>query len=270
MGERPEQHPPQPALEQRALVVAFDLGAHALDQAVVAHARWAGGDARHAAQAAVEMGHRLVGHRLVSAAGSPSGRSALAASQPRCPTARRWDRVQAEAAVDAASSSSGRGALTCRMLMPDSLRRRRPDRRPQQDQRNRSHRGSAPARGLSVLHGSRPSWIGGGASRRRTSPRILSARRGALRAPGRDLVAAEQPASRAPTADPHRRGRGARLQPARKGVPRRAPARAVGPRSGALAGPQVVVARDRVHGLQTGLRIRRGHAHAPPRGSSAG
>ena len=42
---------------RRALEVPLDLRAGVLDQLVVLHARRAGGDARHAAEAAVEMGH---------------------------------------------------------------------------------------------------------------------------------------------------------------------------------------------------------------------
>ena len=89
VGERLEQQPAQRPLGARALVMALDLRPDPLDQAVVAHARGAGGHARHAAEAAVEVRDHLVG-QLGRAVERPrrSARSARAASRPPAPTAR--------------------------------------------------------------------------------------------------------------------------------------------------------------------------------------
>ena len=53
--EHPEEKPAQETVGERALVLALDRGTGRLDQPVVAHARRAGGQARHAAEAAVEV-----------------------------------------------------------------------------------------------------------------------------------------------------------------------------------------------------------------------
>ena len=87
VGEGLEQQLAQRALARRALVAALDLRAHALDEAVVAHARGAGGDARHAAQAAVEVRDHLIRHRplgvepVVDQHDPPAGRVGLGAPQ---------------------------------------------------------------------------------------------------------------------------------------------------------------------------------------------
>ena len=56
-GEQLEDQPPVRALERRALEVALELRARVLDQLVVLHPGRAGGHARHAAEAAVEVRH---------------------------------------------------------------------------------------------------------------------------------------------------------------------------------------------------------------------
>ena len=59
MGEELEDRPPPGALGQRPVAVALDLRPRLLDQLVVLDARRAGGHARHAAQAAVEVRRHL-------------------------------------------------------------------------------------------------------------------------------------------------------------------------------------------------------------------
>ena len=63
VGQHREQRAPHDAVAQRPSPALLDELARALDQAVVLHTRRAGGDARHAAQAAVEVLGDLVGQQ---------------------------------------------------------------------------------------------------------------------------------------------------------------------------------------------------------------
>ena len=102
VGKGLEQQAPERAFARRARVVALDLGADALDQSVVLDAGRTRGDARHAAEAAIEMGHHLLGdlggavQPLVDEHDSPARRVGLLG-----PEHVRGARIEAEAAVNA-------------------------------------------------------------------------------------------------------------------------------------------------------------------------
>src|SRR2546421_9396346 len=66
MGEQREDHPAEQTIGERAGVMTLDLRARRFDQLVVLHARWARGEARHAAEAMVEMADVGIRHLRVA------------------------------------------------------------------------------------------------------------------------------------------------------------------------------------------------------------
>src|SRR5918998_6399594 len=65
IGEELEDHLPESLVVGPAFVSALDLLARGLDELVVLHAGWAGGNAGHAPEAQVPVAHHLVVHRLL-------------------------------------------------------------------------------------------------------------------------------------------------------------------------------------------------------------